>query len=62
MFRVQYLCPRESPYWQYLTGWFGLGIKEFGSLAEAAAQADGLIWRYHGARVMDPGGAVVYQV
>ncbi len=59
---MQYLCPRQSPYWQFLSGLFGLGIKEFGSVAEAAAAADGLIWQYHGARVVDPGGMVVYQV
>ena len=62
MFRVQFLCPLQSREWQTLNGFLGLFPREYASLAEAAAEADGLIWRYHSARVVNAVGRIVYQV
>ncbi len=62
MFRVQFFCPRQSREWQILTGFLGFFPREFSTIAEAAAEADGLIWQYHSARVVNGVGRVVYQV
>ena len=63
MFRVQYLCPTQSMFWQDLTS--GLIFKspqQFGTIHQAIAQANSLIWQYHAARVLDQWGRVVYEV
>jgi len=65
MYRVQFLCPRQGPQWQDYTQsvllvFFRPGI--FDTYAEATRTADGLIWQYHAARVIDQFGRVVYQV
>jgi hypothetical protein len=63
-FRIEYFCPRELPgVWQALKE--GLIFKTpslFWSLDSAVAQCNGLIWRYHAARVLDATGNVLYQI
>jgi len=55
MYRVQFFCPRQSNNWQWQPGGFN-------SIQEAVQVCNGLIWRYHSARVIDPWGNPVYQV
>ena len=65
MYRVQYLCPRQGPQWQDLTEAFLLIFRQpstFPDLSTAQSAANGLIWQYHSARVIDPYGRIVYQV
>lgn len=53
MYRVEYYCPREAPYWQpYGTGDF----------TAAMQTCKRLVFQYHSARVIDPMGNVIYQV
>lgn len=60
MYRVEYFCPRQSPYWQPLKGFFG--PKTFPSLEAAVMACNPLLWQYHSARVIDPWGNVAYEV
>lgn len=63
MFRIQYYCPREAPFWQDLTE--GLIFKtpvQFPTLEAAIPRCSSLVWQYHSARVIDPYGRVAYQV
>jgi len=61
VFRVEYFCPRQSPYWQPLKGFLGIP-KTFATQEQAQAAANPLLWQYHSARVLDPWGNVVYQI
>jgi hypothetical protein len=63
VYRVQYFCPRQAPFWQDLTT--GLIFKTpqtFPDLTSAQMVCNSLVWQYHSARVLDPSGRVVYQV
>jgi hypothetical protein len=63
MYRVQFFCPLQSPYWQMLTeGLIWKTPRFFGSPQAAATVADSLIWKYHSARVIDAGGNVIYAI
>ena len=65
MYRVQYFCPRQSQAWQDLTESVLLIFRApstFRTFEEAQTRANGLIWQFHSARVIDPWGNVVYQV
>jgi hypothetical protein len=63
MYRVQYLCPRQSPYWRDLTaGLIWKTPREFPTFPSAQSACNGLLWQYHSARVIDPMGSVVYQI
>ena len=64
MYRVEFYCPRSGRlYWQPLRGGFlNLMPQTFPRLESAAAAANGLVWRYHSARVVDSSGQVVYQI
>lgn len=64
MYRVEYYCPRSGRlYWQPLRGGFlSLMPQTFQTFEAAEQAANGLLWRYHSARVLDPYGQVVYQV
>ena len=62
-FRIEYLCPRQSPYWQALTE--GLFFKTpvlFERFEDAQANCNGLVWQYHSARVLDATGQLCYSV
>lgn len=63
MYRIQYFCPREAPYWQDLTeGLLWKTRREFPSLQGAKMVCNSLLWQFHSARVIDPRGQIVYQV
>jgi hypothetical protein len=64
MYRVQYQCPRKHGDWDWydLKGFLGLFQQSFPDRMAAVQAANGLLWQYHGARVLDPWGQVVYQV
>ena len=64
MYRVQYQCPRQFSDWLWrdLRGFLGLFVQNFSDQDAAVQTANGLIYRYHAARVVDPWGNVVYQV
>lgn len=65
MYRVQYQCPRaHGDYlWRDLvSGLIFKTVQQFPDQQSAIMQANGLLWQYHGARVVDPYGQVVYQV
>jgi len=63
MYTVQYFCPRETPYWQDLSeGMIWKTPRTFPSFQGAQMACNSLLWQYHGARVIDPNGHVVYQV
>ena len=64
MYRIQYQCPRVHGDWLWhdLTGFLGLFTQEFPDQASAINTANGLLFEYHSARVIDPWGRVVYQV
>lgn len=63
MYRVQYYCPTEAPYWQDLTeGLLWKTPRQFPSRQSAESVCNSLIWRYHGGRVLDPWGMEVYRV
>ena len=63
MFRVEYFCHREGSIWKPLKGGFlGLFPQSFSNRTEAELACNGLVWRYHSARVIDPWGNVVYQI
>lgn len=64
MFRVQYLCPRQSPHWQDLTEPFLMLFQvpqTFRDFPSAQTAANRLIWQFHSVRVLDAFGRVVYQ-
>ena len=54
MYRVQYYCPRQSPYWQ------GNGVAP--TLQQAITLAQIVKPPLGSARVIDPYGRVVYQI
>lgn len=63
MYRVQYFCPREAPFWQDLReGIIWKTPRTFPDLGSAQTVCNGLLWQYHSARVIDPYGQVVYQI
>ena len=63
MYTIDYLCPRESPYWQKLTeGIIWKTPRQFASFVSAANACNGLLYLYHSARVIDPTGRVVHQI
>ena len=64
MYRVEYQCPRKFGDWNWRTlkGFLGLFDQTFPDRLAATQAANGLMWQYHGARVVDPWGQVVYQV
>lgn len=65
MYRVQYLCPREAPFWQDYQEPVMLIFMQpamFAHYKDAESTANSLLWKYHSARVVDPMGRVLYQV
>lgn len=63
MYRIHYYCPREAPFWQeYKEGLFFKTPAVFSDLQRAIQVCDSLVWRYHGARVIDPSGRVAYSI
>ena len=65
MYRVEYYCPRQAPFWQPVTESQLLVfkvLKRFPSLESAQDACNRLVWQYHSARVVDGMGNVVYQV
>ena len=65
MYRVQYFCPRQSPYWQDLTESVLLIFRRpqtFQTFEEAQRACNGLLWQFHGARVIDEAGQEVYRI
>ena len=64
MYRIQFFCPRSgNPNWQDLTeGLIWKTPQMFPSLGIAQQACNGLIFRYHAARVIDPQGNIVYSV
>jgi len=63
MYRVEYFCPRQSPYWQVLKS--GILFKTpqiFETFPAAQNACNQLLFQFHSARVIDPWGAVVYQI
>ncbi len=64
MYRVEFYCPRSGRlYWQPLRGGFlGLMPQSFPTFDAAVAACNGLMWKYHSARVVDAAGNLVYQV
>jgi hypothetical protein len=60
MYRVQFFCPRQSPYWQDLSGFFGPEVYPHWDGAVAACNR--LLWQYHSARVLDQNGEELYRV
>ena len=63
MYRVQYYCPRQAPFWQDLKE--GLIFKTprlFPNQTSAQTVCNSLVWQYHSARVIDSYGQVVYQI
>ena len=63
MYRIQYYCPRQSPYWQDLQeGIFWKTPRLFPSFPTAQQTCNTLLWQFHSARVIDPNGQIVYQV
>lgn len=63
MYRVQYFCPRQAPYWQDFTeGLIWKTPRIFPSFGSAQQACNALLYDYHAARVIDPSGRVVYQI
>jgi len=63
MYWIQYLCPRESPYWQTVTdGIIFKARREFHNPRDAVMACDLLMWQYHAVRVIDPSGNVIYSI
>ena len=64
MYRIQYLCPRSgNPNWQDLTeGFIFKTPQSFPDFGSAQQACNGLLYRFHSARVIDPFGNVVYQI
>jgi hypothetical protein len=54
VYRVQYFCPRQAPYWQ--------GNGQVPTFESAVALAQILKPPMGSARVIDPQGQVVYQI
>lgn len=62
-FRIEFYCPRQSPFWQPFTeGLFFKTIKTFRTLEESQAVCNTLVWAYHAARVIDAAGIQRYSV
>ena len=55
MYRVEFYCPRQAPYWQTLPETFWIQ-------GSAVSKANSLVWQYHSARVVDRSGNVIYQI
>jgi hypothetical protein len=55
MYRVEYYCPLEAPYWQ------AYRENPWWIFANACKKVDELMWQYHSARVVDSSGNVLYQ-
>lgn len=61
MFRVQFYCPIQSPYWQDVTGFFGINV--YPEWDGAVSVCNGLLWDYHSSRVVDHStGQELYRV
>lgn len=62
-FSIDYLCPRQSQYWQPLReGLIFKTIRSFSDFPSAQMVCNSLLWQYHAARVVDGNGQIVYQV
>ena len=62
-FTVEYLCPRQAPYWQpYREGLFFKTVRFFPDLQTAQMLCNSLIWQYHSSRVVDSNGSIFYEV
>ncbi len=62
-YRVEYLCPRQSPYWQrFGGGFFNRAGTGFASLELAKRACNGLLFQYHAARVLNAAGTVEYSI